>query len=94
MAAQNLVGPVLQAGEMAQAVEEAIRIDNPGAEVHAIDRGSYVRIHTEHRCLLSRSTLESVLGYPVQLNEIEEHLTAFAGRISTSTDQFVWEDRK
>jgi toluene monooxygenase system protein D len=88
---QHLVGPVLRSGELATAVQEAIEIDNPGSVVHLADRGSYVRIHTEGRCVLTRATLSAVLGHPVDLSEIQPYLTSFSGRITTGADMVIWE---
>ena len=89
--AQHLVGPVLRAGELALAVREAIEIDNPGAVIHVTDRGAYVRIHTEGRCVLRRDTLSAVVGHPVELDEIQPYLNSFSGRITTGSDMVTWE---
>lgn len=58
-----LVGPIMQVGEMADLVADAITIDNPGAEVHVRDHGSYVRIHTAGHCRLTRQTLSELAGH-------------------------------
>ena len=58
----NLVGPVLRVGDLADAVARAIEEDNPGKQVTVVDRGDYVRIHTEQKCRLTRQTLERLLG--------------------------------
>jgi toluene monooxygenase system protein D len=88
---EHLVGPVLRACEFATAVYEAIQIDNPGAVVHLSDRGSYVRIHTGGRCVLTRATLSEVLGQTIELSEIQPYLNSFSGRITTGSDAVIWE---
>ena len=91
-AERHMVGPVLNSGEFANAVVEAIRNDNPDAEIDIVDRGSYIRVHTAGRCRLTRDSLAVALGRPAELNEIEPWLTSFAGRINTSSDEIVWEE--
>ena len=41
----NLVGPVMRAGDLAQAVIEAARTDNPGKDIFVDDKRAYIRIH-------------------------------------------------
>jgi toluene monooxygenase system protein D len=88
---QNWVGPVIQAGEFADAVVEALKTDNPGREIRLFHRGSYVRILSERRLKLRRESLERELGRPVRFpGEVEVNLSAFAGRIRTSSDEIEW----
>lgn len=60
----KLVGPVLRGmdGELAEAVIAAVERDNPDREVLVDDQGGYIRIATERRCVLTRSTLEDELA--------------------------------
>lgn len=90
-AAAALVGPIMQAGEMAELVADAVAQDNPGAEVHIRDEGSYIRIHTPGRCLLTRETLSVLAGRPIRIGDVEPHMAFFAGHISTTTDRIVWQ---
>ena len=83
---RNLVGPVLQTGELAEAVIEAIREDNPGKEVLVERRASYVRVQTERECVIRRETVADMLGRPFKMQELEVDMSAFAGQIETSTD--------
>ncbi len=85
-----LVGPIMQVGEMADLVADAIRIDNPGAEVHVRDHGSYVRIHTAGHCRLTRQTLSELAGRPLRIGDVEPHMAFFAGHINTTTHDIVW----
>lgn len=83
---RNLVGPVLQTGELAEAVIEAIREDNPDKEVLIERRASYVRVQTEGECVIRRETVADMLGRPFKMQELEVDMSAFAGQIETSTD--------
>ncbi|MFC5993845.1 MmoB/DmpM family protein [Pseudonocardia hispaniensis] len=89
-----LVGPIMQAGEMAELVAEAIAEDNPDAEVQVRDEGSYIRIHTPGRCRLTRRTLSELAGRPVRIGDVEPHMAFFAGHIITTTDDIVWHSRQ
>jgi toluene monooxygenase system protein D len=83
------VGPVLEAGEVAEAIIAAIRESNPDVIVQ--DRGSYLRVLTAGRCVLRRTTLERILGRPFRLpSDLELMMPAFSGMISFSADEVVW----
>jgi len=82
------VGPVIQAGELAEAVAEATRIDNPGKRVDVRSRGSYVRIEVDGReCIIRRATVEQQLGRPFRMRDLELSMPSFVGRIETSPEQ-------
>jgi len=83
---KNAVGPVLRAGEMADAMIQALEEDNPDKEFVIQDHIAYVRIETDGECIVRRETLERALGRPVQMPEIEVSLTSFSGRIETHDD--------
>jgi hypothetical protein len=86
----NFVGPVLRVGDLADAVVRAIEEDNPGKHVRIVDRGDYVRIHTERRCRLTKQTLERLLGYAYDLRLLEIDMPSFSGRLKTRGDEYVW----
>jgi MmoB/DmpM family len=88
--AANFVGPVLRVGDLADAVVRAIEEDNPGKEVRIVDRGDYVRIHTERKCRLTKQTLERVLGYAYDLRLLEIDMPSFSGRLKMRCDEYVW----
>jgi toluene monooxygenase system protein D len=79
----NMVGPVMRAGDLAMAVIEAAKIDNPGKEVFVDDKRAYLRIHTEHEMVLHRATIEEELGRPFKMNDLEVDLSSFAGQIES-----------
>jgi hypothetical protein len=88
--ASNGVGPVLEAGEIAQALVAAIRMSN--AEVAVADRGAYLRVLVPGRCLLARTEVERVLGRPFHLpGDLERVMPSFSGRFRATRDQAVWE---
>ena len=82
------VGPVLQSGELADAVAKAAEIDNAGKRVEVRPRGSYVRIEVEGgECVLNASTIAGELGRPFKMRDLEVSMPSFVGRIETSTDR-------
>lgn len=83
----NRVGPVMRAGELANAVIEAAREDNPGREIRVDDKRAYLRIDTDDEMILRRETIEIALGRPFKMNDLEMDLSSFAGRIETLPDQ-------
>jgi toluene monooxygenase system protein D len=82
----NMVGPVMRAGDLAQAVIAAAQIDNPDKEVFVDDRRAYIRIHTNHEMVLRRKTIEEELGRPFKMNDLEVDLSSFAGQIESQDD--------
>jgi len=83
----NRVGPVMRAGELADAVVEAAREDNPGKEIRIDDKRAYVRVETDGELILRRETIERALGRPFRMPDLEIGLSSFAGRIETSPNQ-------
>lgn len=82
----NRVGPVMRAGELADAVIEAAHEDNPGKEIRVDDKRAYVRIETDNEMILRRETLERALGRPFKMPDLEIGLSSFAGRVETQPD--------
>lgn len=87
MTLKNPVGPVIQSGEMANAVIDAARTDN-ASEVFVRNRGSYVRIELDRECMILRESMERELGRPFQMRELEVSMPSFQGRIETTSDYF------
>jgi len=86
----NDVGPVLRVGELADAVLAAVEDDNAGKQVRVVDRGDYVRIHTEGQCRVTRASVERHLGREFDLASLEVEMPSFSGRLRTRYDEFVW----
>lgn len=91
----NRVGPVMRAGELAEAVAAAAREDNPGKEIRVDDKRAYLRIDTDDEMIIRRTTIEQALGRPFKMPELEIDLSSFAGRIQTNPDyvRFYFETR-
>ena len=68
----NMVGPVMRAGDLALAVIEAAKVDNPGKEVFVDDKRADVRIHTEQEMILRRQTIDLSQVNKVVLDEADE----------------------
>jgi toluene monooxygenase system protein D len=86
----DAVGPIFRSGEIAEAAIGAIAEDNPGTKVFVVDRGDYIRVHTEHNCVLRRATMEKHLGRDYELCRLEIEMPSFAGRIRTSVNEYSW----
>ena len=80
----NRVGPIIRSGEVAQAVAEAVEIDNPDKEIFVDDKVAYVRIAMESECILRKETMEEILGREFEMRELEINLSSFAGQIETT----------
>lgn len=79
----NMVGPVMRAGDLALAVIEAARIDNPGKEIFVEDKRAYIRIHAEQEMILREETIEEELGRPFKMIDLGVDLSSFAGQIES-----------
>ena len=71
--AGNLVGPVMRAGEIADAVLEAIQEESEGREVITEAHASYVRIKVADECFVRFETVGDVLGRTVTRRHRGEH---------------------
>ncbi|HFB63933.1 MAG TPA: monooxygenase [Aeromonadales bacterium] len=83
----NRVGPVMRAGDVAQATVEAAEMDNPGKEIFVDDRIAYLRIAADDELILTRESMEECLGRPFRMQEIEINLSSFAGQIQTDSEK-------
>lgn len=82
----NRVGPVMRHGELAEAVAEAAQIDNPDKTITVDDKVAYIRIETDGELVLTRETIEDLLGRPFSMSDLEVDLASFAGRIESGED--------
>jgi hypothetical protein len=90
---QRQVGPVLEAGETASAVIAAITALNPGTRIE--DRGAYLRVLVEGRCVLTREAVERVLGRPFHIPaDLEAAMPAFKGKLELGEGRAVWSFRE
>lgn len=87
------VGPVLEAGEVADAIVAAIRDNHPDAVV--VDRGAYLRVLVPDRCQLLRSAIESHLGRPFRFpSDLELVMPSFKGVFRLTPDRAEWAFRE
>ena len=86
----DAVGPVLESSELGRAVLHAIQALNQ--DVQVVDRGSYYRVHTARRCVVTRQAIEAALGRPFQLpGDLEQAMPSFRGRLMIDSERAVWE---
>lgn len=82
------VGPVLRGNEMADVIIQAIEIDNAEREIEIKDRGGYVRVLVENYCVITKKTVEEVLGREFRMpGEFEVNLASFTGKINNGTER-------
>ena len=84
----NKVGPVLKTGDIADAVIEAVRQDNPGKHIDVEDNFAYVRVQTDGECIIRQRTMEEILGRPFNMQELGVVLASFAGQIESASTHF------
>ena len=89
----NAVGPVLRMCDGVEGVIRAIEEDNPGVPLEVIDRGAYVRVQASGFLRVKRASIERNIGYAFEMRQLESMLSAFAGRISFTTDEMSWQHR-
>ena len=87
---KNAVGPVLRMSDDIDAIIAAIEDVNPGTEIEVIDRGAYVRIPAEQRMKVTRASIERLIGRTFEMRQLEPMMSAFAGRIETTSDAILW----
>lgn len=84
------VGPILQAGAIADAVIAAIREGNP--ETTVANRGSYLRVQAPSPCHLRLEHIERRLGRTFSLpGDLEAIMVSFAGKLSFTDTQVIWQ---
>jgi toluene monooxygenase system protein D len=83
------VGPVLEAGETADALVRAIKTLNRDVQVQ--DRGAYLRVLVPDRCVVTREAIERALGRPFLLTrDLEQAMPSFKGSLTLDEDRAVW----
>jgi toluene monooxygenase system protein D len=73
-----------------EAIIMAIEDDNPDKELEVTDRGAYVRIQGEQELKVTRESIQRYVGRDFAMRELETMLSAFSGRINTTSDEIVW----
>lgn len=86
----NMVGPVLTSSSITDAIVEAIELDNEKVVIE--DYGSYRRVLVPNRCVVTKATIEKVIGRPFRFpGELETVLSTFKGRINLSEQEASWQ---
>lgn len=86
---RDRVGPVLEAGQTANAVITAIQQLNDGVEVQ--DRGSYLRVLVADRCVVTREAIEQALGRSFRLpGDLELLMPSFKGTLTMTDEKAIW----
>ena len=80
---KTAVGPVLR-------ISEDVEEDNPGTAIEVIDRGAYVRIQAQQQMKVTRASIERHIGRAFEMRQLEPMMSAFAGRIETTSEAIVW----
>ncbi len=91
---KNAVGPVLRMSDDVDAIIRAIEEDNPGKELEVTDRGAYVRIQAEQQLKVTRFSIEKHLGRDFEMRQLEIMMSAFSGRILTSSEDISWQYKR
>jgi len=88
---EDAVGPVLMKSDMAENIIKAIAIDNPTNFIGVIDRGSYFRVVGRKELILTKKTLEEIVGRKMRFpGEVEVFMSSFAGRIDVNVERIRW----
>lgn len=86
----SAVGPVLLPSDVGLAVLSAIQAINLDVQVQ--DRGAYLRVLSEGRCVVTRQGIEAALGRPVRLpSDLELCMPSFKGILHVDAERAVWE---
>jgi len=87
--APDSVGPVLDDGEVGDAIVAAIREAYPDAAV--VERGSYRRVLVAGRCVVHRAAIERALGRAFRLpGDLERVMPSFKGTLELTDDTVTW----
>ena len=84
------VGPVVNKGEIGEAILDAIKLDNPGKSVKIQEHDSYVRIQVAGECLVKFATVSEMLGTEVNSSDLERNMPSFEGFIRVTSTQMKW----
>jgi hypothetical protein len=89
----STVGPVLEAGEVGEAIVAAIESLNDSVTVE--DRGSYLRVLCPNRCRVTKEAIERSLGRPFVLpGDLERLMPSFKGFFEVSEREASWSVRR
>lgn len=84
---ERFVGPVIKAGEIGEAIIEAIHEDNTGREIEVEEHASYFRIKVQGECVIRFATVSDMLGREATRSDIEANMPALEGFIRVTSDE-------
>ncbi|HEX6404045.1 MAG TPA: MmoB/DmpM family protein [Pseudonocardiaceae bacterium] len=84
------VGPVLRMSDNVDAIVGAIVDDNPDQDVTIVDRGAYTRVSGHGELRVTRKSIQRHLGRDFEMRQLEELMSAFAGRIDMTSEEVRW----
>jgi len=87
---KNMAGPLLRGGEIALAACDAMEEDSPDEEILIEDHRTYLRVEAEGGLIIPRETMESILGRPFEMLELEVNLSGFSGQIEIDEHFMRW----
>ena len=90
---ERYVGPVMRVGDLADAVLDAIRIDNNEREIDVDEHASYIRIKVLGLCVIHLDTVSKMVGRKITRGDIEMMMPSFEGFITPTTDSIVFRDK-
>lgn len=81
-------GPVFRRSDLTPKLITALREDTEN-EVDVIDRGGYIRVEAEERCVITKETLDKQVGKgAVRMpGDIEQNLSSFKGYINPTSEK-------
>jgi toluene monooxygenase system protein D len=79
---KNAVGPVLRMSEDIEAILAAIEDDNPGTPIEVIQAEQHMKV--------TRASIERHIGRAFEMRQLEPMMSAFAGRIETTSEAISW----
>src|ERR1700734_2455640 len=88
---KNPVGPILRMGDEVEQVIAAIEDDNPDTDIEVIDRGAYFPVQGDEQIVVTERTLRRYLGADYEIRSFGTMMTAFNGRVITTSDTITWE---
>jgi toluene monooxygenase system protein D len=87
---KDAVGPVLRMCDEVELVIQAIVEDNLDRAVEVIGSGSYVRVQSQGFMRVTLASLRRNVGPSFEMRHLGSMLSAFAGRIATTSDEVTW----
>lgn len=83
----HTVSAKLMAGEEAEAIADALLLDQPDAQVE--DHGSYLTIEAEGRLAFEMSSISESLGRPYDVSTFLVVLASYTGQVDVQDDRVV-----